>query len=274
MRDPRKRRFLRKIFPPRYKYKPPYKRCQYITGEGFKDLCKFSYDEYGYATNPFVENNYYFVKNDMLDIFFQKYLPCDNFVLISHNSDIGVTEKYLPYLYLHNLKHWYALNVEISHPKLTSIPIGFCNYSDFLTFQDVQNQNNPKISMVYANYRLRNNAVERFNCTIETHVAPAKPANYRQYLKDTSQAYFVISPDGNGVDCYRTWEALYLKAIPIITRNHNSVFYKDLPIIILDSWKDYKNLCLSPKLYEQIWKDYDPNQLSLKNFFLALKPPI
>ena len=38
------------------------------------------------------------------------------------------------------------------------------------------------------------------------------------YLKKMSEYSFVASPEGNGVDCHRTWEAFYLNVIPISRR--------------------------------------------------------
>ena len=36
---------------------------------------------------------------------------------------------------------------------------------------------------------------------------------------------FIYSPEGTGIDCHRTWEALYLNTIPIMKRNH---LFRDL----------------------------------------------
>jgi hypothetical protein len=39
-----------------------------------------------------------------------------------------------------------------------------------------------------------------------------------RYKLEMSHSMFVVSPPGNGLDCHRTWEAIYLGAIPIIGR--------------------------------------------------------
>jgi len=48
---------------------------------------------------------------------------------------------------------------------------------------------------------------------------------------------FVPSPAGNGIDCHRTWEALYLGALPVILR---SEYFgeSDWPVLVIDSWSE------------------------------------
>ncbi len=56
------------------------------------------------------------------------------------------------------------------------------------------------------------------------------------YLKSYK---YCVSPEGNGIDCYRTWEALYMKTIPICKRSILvEEFAKTFPIYIVDDWKD------------------------------------
>jgi len=49
-----------------------------------------------------------------------------------------------------------------------------------------------------------------------------------------------LSPIGNGLDCHRTWESLYLGAIPIIkTNNYYESLYSDMPVLLVN---DYSSL--------------------------------
>ncbi len=104
-------------------------------------------------------------------------------------------------------------------------------------------------------------------CLEMTGVPLAGRKPFRTFLKEVAMSYFVISPEENGVDCHRTWEALYLRAIPIVTRSINSEFYAGLPIIILDSWDDFQDLELSEELYYELWGDFDPDTLTV-DFFI------
>jgi len=48
---------------------------------------------------------------------------------------------------------------------------------------------------------------------------------------------FVPSPAGNGIDCHRTWEALYLGAVPVVLR---SEYFgeSNWPVLVIDSWSE------------------------------------
>jgi len=60
-------------------------------------------------------------------------------------------------------------------------------------------------------------------------------------IYDAARHYlFGLSPPGNGKDCYRTYEFLYLGIIPIVARNSEyDELYKGLPIIQLNPNWDY-----------------------------------
>jgi glycosyltransferase involved in cell wall biosynthesis len=66
-----------------------------------------------------------FVYTHDLHLFFDKYYNSLNGVtLISHNSDHGVDEPFLPLLDGPNIRKWFCQNRLVSHPKLFSLPIG------------------------------------------------------------------------------------------------------------------------------------------------------
>ena len=45
------------------------------------------------------------------------------------------------------------------------------------------------------------------------------PWDYREYCAQVAQHQYVLCPWGNGYDCCRMWEAMYLGAIPIVLRH-------------------------------------------------------
>ena len=61
--------------------------------------------------------------------------------------------------------------------------------------------------------------------------------NY-QYWETIAKSKFVISPPGNGIDCHRIWECLYLGSIPIVLEHEALSQYRDLPILFVKSWED------------------------------------
>mmetsp|Transcript_8353 Transcript_8353/g.18329 ORF Transcript_8353/g.18329 Transcript_8353/m.18329 type:complete len:472 (-) Transcript_8353:1667-3082(-) len=56
-------------------------------------------------------------------------------------------------------------------------------------------------------------------------------------LAHTRRSAFVVSPHGHGLDCYRTWETLYLGSYPIVTSSSLDELYQDLPVLILQTWE-------------------------------------
>jgi hypothetical protein len=51
---------------------------------------------------------------------------------------------------------------------------------------------------------------------------------------------FEASPQGNGLDCFRTWEALFLGTIPIVRKSTLDPLFEDqaLPVVTVDSWDE------------------------------------
>jgi hypothetical protein len=51
---------------------------------------------------------------------------------------------------------------------------------------------------------------------------------------------FEVSVKGNGLDCFRTWEALALGSIPIVRRSPLDPLYEDegLPVALVDDWSE------------------------------------
>jgi hypothetical protein len=67
------------------------------------------------------------------------------------------------------------------------------------------------------------------------------PITPKQYRKLLLRSKFVISPPGNGPDCHRTWEAMYLGAIPIVKKSSWPFQHKDLPVIQVENWDELQN---------------------------------
>jgi hypothetical protein len=61
------------------------------------------------------------------------------------------------------------------------------------------------------------------------------PGRYRDLVVDSK---YVLSPPGSGTDCHRTWEAIYLGAIPIVLRSAWGFAEGELPVMIVDDWSE------------------------------------
>lgn len=61
-----------------------------------------------------------------------------------------------------------------------------------------------------------------------------RPQVWREY----SRHRFVLSPAGQGLDCHRTWEALWLGAIPIVRRSSLDPLFTGLSVALVDDWEE------------------------------------
>jgi hypothetical protein len=69
-----------------------------------------------------------------------------------------------------------------------------------------------------------------------------------------TKSLFVVSPPGVGHDCFRTWEAIYAGAIPIVQRSSWAFDHLQLPVLVSKNWEDtFQLIQENPKeLYEEI----------------------
>lgn len=70
-----------------------------------------------------------YTRTELIDKFLEKIYPhFDHPIkIVTHNSDVPVTEKYLKYLNDSQIISWYSQNIKLVHPKLTALPIGIAN---------------------------------------------------------------------------------------------------------------------------------------------------
>lgn len=192
----------------------------------------------------------------------------DKVILITHNSDGAVKSSkenqvlgendadssLLP----PNVIKWYAQNVECIddlYGKLVPIPIGLENSYCFpydkarMLFNKNTDEREPLPGgrFIYFNCNLRTNYAERSEAL--KHASSSgyvtvqegmNGQNYDGFLEDILSHSAVISPRGNGLDCHRTWETLYLKRVPIM-KYTPSLYSMRLPILWLQSWDQLKN---------------------------------
>ena len=64
-----------------------------------------------------------------------------------------------------------------------------------------------------------------------------------QYRQAVCESLFVLSPPGRGLDCHRTWEAIYLGAVPVVLEGTLSPeLLRNLPIHSVSSYENFLNL--------------------------------
>tara|TARA_R100001015_G_scaffold19003_2_gene14084 strand:- start:13923 stop:14726 length:804 start_codon:yes stop_codon:yes gene_type:complete len=227
---------------------------EYITGNRFIDICE--------------ESSVTFCKTDYLPM----YNKTNHKVFVTHNSDYHIDQQ--KYELGPNVNCWYAQNKDFDAPNLHSIPIGLENmrlrtshtaangrYSSEISGAQAKASLINKINdlcfqknkMVYMNFNIRTYPKERshvWNCFCDKDwVTRTENLTMERFYMDLASHKFVLSPRGNGIDCHRTWEALYLRTIPIVKRSINMKEFEDLPIFFVDDWE---NIC-----YNKLQEFYD-----------------
>lgn len=192
------------------------------------------------------DGNIIFCKIDLVHILFDTLRDEDeikDIKLITHEGDYSVNEK----LFSQKPKcisKWYAQNVDYEHPDLIPIPIGlandYCNIT--LKYDKLIKVGTPQ-KLLYINHRIdtypkdRKWIYEYFEnnqwCSVDT-----PNLTLEKYKKQLDNHKFIICPRGNGIDTHRLWESLYHGIIPIVENNIHYKCLSDLPVVIVDSFKE------------------------------------
>ncbi len=255
----------------------------YITGDGFRAHCDYIIERSKDTLDcsEVKEGDLIFVRPEQLLRFFQTYHPRirEKYILVTHNSDLPIPGKFIPYLTHPKISAWFGQNVEgFVHPKLHPIPIGLENrqYSNgdltVVTRAREKWYGSPKTMLLYNNFSLHTYPTERskvyqiFKDKSFCVTSSRKP--YPEYLKDLAETKFVLCPRGNGLDCHRVWESLYMGSIPIVKSSASDSLFQDLPVLIVKDWNEITEEFLTEKFHEISSKSYNFERLNLA-FWLA-----
>ena len=201
-----------------------------------------------------------FLSGNLIDIYFRYYHTKINveYILITHNSDKNITEHEYKYIDK-NIVHWFAQNLEINHKeKISLIPIGLENmrrlkFGRKKWFKNSSNKtNNILFSFnLYTNYLKRQPVFEALNKNLEFQIF----SDADEYFKNLKKSKFVISPEGNGLDTHRIWEALILNTLPIMIKTEFSKNLESLgvPGLYLNSWEEL--LSYDTNKLDEIYKE-------------------
>ena len=211
----------------------------------------------------------FITKIEYLDDFYNQIVKSLNtkFVLITHYGD---KEAGLHNMILNHplLIKWYGQNMRIISDKTLPIPIGLeNNYWKRTNIHTIrQHSSNPKIKLLYLNFSTRTNPNRSkiMNILLQNGFNKNKELDWNYYIEDLSMHKFCISPKGNGVDCHRTWECLYLGVIPIVEKSPHMNYFHDLPILFVDSYDD-----ISIQYLNQIYKDFKNKSFNMDKLSIS-----
>lgn len=174
----------------------------------------------------------------------------DGVTLLLGNSDQNVDR--LTFLGLESLKGLkvFAQNQVETLPNVEPLPIGLENRwhakhnpsnRAFTRRHLLQIERKSRIMWTFkvsTNRRSRTKAAAALRATpTADHFNRVSPRKHRKTLR---QYAFVASPEGNGLDCHRTWEVMYLNCIPIVQKRFMTEHFRSLglPIWVIDSYED------------------------------------
>lgn len=156
-----------------------------------------------------------------------------------------------------NIKHWFMTNSRIRSvdERITVIPFGVAPnaQNDIVEIAEEVEfyEKEPKMYINWVNYTLERLEIKGYYQLLRipnvTIVDEAKP--YRSYLRDLARHAIILSPEGNGVDCYRNLESIYMGSMPVVPLNETMMELSDLPIAVTFSMYG-----LRPKELNEVYK--------------------
>lgn len=168
------------------------------------------------------------------------------------------------------LVYWFSQNLDgaaAQHPKLQVLPIGL----DFHTISNGPRWGHPqqtpgqqeaelealrhhmprtedRLLQAHADFHFNKrkdqnwgddrDSVQRLLQDNPSVVFQEKKLKRLDLWREKTRYAFVVSPHGNGLDCHRTWESLVLGNIVIVKRSSIDALYDDLPVVIVDDWRE------------------------------------
>lgn len=208
-------------------------------------------------------------KVEHLDTFYRRIVPLltTKFILITHYGD---HESGLHKGILSNplLIKWYGQNMATQSSKTMPIPIGLENKYWKRTNIDIieKHSSNKKENLVYLNFSLNTHPERPKIMSLMLRKGFTKHENspWNQYIETLSKYKFCISPRGNGIDCHRIWECLYLGVIPIVTKTVHLEMFSDLPILFVHNYE-----CISTDFLNHEYEFFKQKTFNLEKLDLS-----
>jgi hypothetical protein len=255
----------------------------YLSGDGFRVIANYVYDQFcTFDPSELRHGDIVFVRGNVLREFFDKKNPLirESYVLISHNEDGLIGPEYAQYIDSSKILHWYAENLFFKHDKVTALPIGIQNFTvgypeNFVhVTQTHRERRNPSKNRILFAFTLVSENVERQAAYDVAHSSPISDwvsLPREEYYSTLADYKFTASPRGNGLDCHRTWEALYMNIVPILLSNvwSEQIAAQGFPVLLIDSWSDISTMTADflADFYEKNKVGFDTPKLHLSYWY-------
>lgn len=122
-----------------------------------------------------------------------------------------------------NVLHWFCVNCNIVHNRVSCIPFGVLDHNCINLIKNGNFRDQPKSDKLYVNWtnytaeraQLKEFYQNRNFAVVQKHQLPLA-----EFYNELSSFSFCLCPPGNGLDCYRMWEALLCGVYPIVLRSN------------------------------------------------------
>jgi len=235
------------------------------------------------------------------------------FSLVTCDSDIAISDSLLAhpaFVHLMNnslLEAWYAQNLVLksrfaipNNTKLHALPIGMDyhtmwenpgfwgherqspvaqEFALLSVLRDAKPFHN-RVPVGHCNFHLASPRGDRKECfeQIEHRACLFEAVRFPRFYSWVRQAQcmFVLSPEGIGIDCHRTWEALLLGCIPVLKRSAFTSIFDGLPVVLLNSWAEFTVSRVNSEINRIASEKFDFSKLFMAHWIgkISRKPSI
>lgn len=278
------------------------KLCDYHSLTPISSInCIYNYPDFNNFTNKFKDTSkipLIYMCSSCLLHFENAMLPHIpfKFILISGDCDedmpndiFKTSESLNNFINNDKIVHWFCQNWIGTHEKVTLMPIGM----DYHTMQTRNifwgprtNSNDQELLLNKLREKMKPFWDREIKCYSNFHFATTtkhgydridaieniprdlvyyEPTQLKRLLSWNKQINytFVISPHGGGFDCHRMWEALLLGCIVIVKTSNIDKLYHDLPVLIVNEWKDINKDLLNKTVDDFKNKKFNYEKLEL-----------
>ena len=183
-------------------------------------------------------------------------------VVLVHNGDSALSEKSIS-AYASLPVKCFAVNTERIENLVEPLPLGIENASlrrngslHYYNALNLKVRRSRRENLVLVSFREQTHLAYRSKVSAQFKAAgydnmKLGVSKYRQILQSSM---YVISPRGNGIDCHRTWEAIYHGTVPVIERRFYLFDHLNLPVLVVDSYADFLDMGREEliEIYEKI----------------------
>ncbi len=228
----------------------------YPSGDSFRALADHIHDETGsFAPKDVKKGDIVFVSNPLTLQYLREIHPqIENpYILIEHNGDFDIGKEVADLIDDKIIK-FYAQDLIYAHEKIVPIPIALENWHYYMNgipsvFNRIKRKNSKRLPLkkdkVLYRFSLHTNPNERKPALeyvskhpmFETFTDMLPPT---LHIRKLTGYKFVVSPPGNAIESCRTWEALYVRTVPIVKDSVAMRYFVSLglPIWIVKEWNE------------------------------------